>query len=319
MGRFDGQVAVVTGGALGIGGATSRLLAKDGAKVMIADIDDAAAKVNVVRIRKAGGVAEAVHADVGVAVDNEMMVEAAVSKWKRLDILVQNAFGVATMGSSFQGSADTVSEEAWDRGINVLQKAIFLGAKYAVPHMKKRKGGNIINIASVHSLRQTGGWLIYEAGKAAVIGMTAQMAVEYGPAGIRVNAICPGHIVTEGLARFWAAYPGGLEFFARNYPLRKTGVPDDIANAIAFLCSKEAGFITGHALVVDGGMTIQMPENLAMQVAEDLRKRPSLKMPDFSAGVGTDKGAKAASRGRKRQGQASTSSSTSTPSRRHRP
>ena len=292
MGRFDGQVAVVTGGALGIGGATSRLLAKEGAKVLIADIDDAAAKANVQRIRKAGGVAESVHADVGVAADNEMMVEAAVAKWRRLDILVQNAFGVATMGSSFQGSADTVTEEAWDRGINVLQKAIFLGAKYAVPHMKKRKSGNIINIASVHSFRQAEGWLIYEAGKAAVIGMTRQMAVEYGPVGIRVNALCPGHIVTEGLAKFWSAYPGGLEFFAENYPLRKTGVPDDIAHAIAFLCSKEAGFITGHAMVVDGGMTIQMPENVAMRVAEDLRRRPSLKMPDFASGVGSDKGAK---------------------------
>jgi NAD(P)-dependent dehydrogenase (short-subunit alcohol dehydrogenase family) len=300
MGRFDGQVAIVTGGALGIGGATARLLAKEGARVLIADIDDAAAAANVVRIRSAGGAADAVHADVGVSADDALMVETAVKKWRRLDILVQNAFGVATMGSSFQGSADTVSEEAWDRGIAVLQKAIFLGAKYAVPHMKKRGGGNIVNIGSVHSLRQTEGWLVYEAGKAAVIAMTRQMAVEYGPHGIRVNAICPGHIVTEALAKFWKDYPGGLEFFTQNYPLRRTGVPDDIAHAIAFLCSKEAGFITGHALVVDGGMTVQMPENLALRQAEALRKLPKLTLPDFAAGVTSPQAA--GKPGRKRRG-----------------
>ena len=150
--------------------------------------------------------------------------------------------------------------------------------------MKKAGRGNIVNLASVHSLLQAEGWLIYEAGKAAVYGMTRQMACDYGPYGIRVNCICPGHIVTEGLAEFWKGYPGGLDFFKDQYPLRRTGVPDDIARAIAFLCSDDASFITGHALVVDGGLTIQLQENMAVRQANYIRKHPETALPDWSVG-----------------------------------
>ncbi len=279
MGRFDSQVAIVTGGASGIGGATSRLLAAEGAKVLIADINDAAAKANVDRIKKAGGAAEAIHADVALSKDIERMVKAAANRWGRLDILVQNAFPASDPSSYSGGSAVDVPEDRWDWGMSVLVKALYLGAKHAVPIMKKNGRGNIINISSVHGLLAAANYLVYETGKFAVIGMTKQMACDFGPLGIRVNAICPGHIVTEGMAKLWQNHPGGLEMFAHQYPLRKTGTPDDIAKAIAFLCSDDASFITGHALAVDGGLTIQLQENMAVRQTQYAREHPGVKIP----------------------------------------
>ena len=126
------------------------------------------------------------------------------------------------------------------------------------------------------------GWLVYETGKTAVIGITRQLATEYGPDGIRVNAINPGHIVTEKIqASLWDDDPGGLEFMGAQYPLRKTGVPDDIAGAVAFLCSDDASFITGHALTVDGGLTIQIQENLAGRMGGFVREHPDTQIPSL--------------------------------------
>ena len=208
------------------------MLAGRGAKVLIADIDEETAAGNVQAIEDAGGVRPtAARIDVSKTEDCKRMVAEAVDRWGKLDILVQNAFGVVTMPEGFQGGAEDVEEEAWDYGISVLAKALFLGAKYAVPVMREGGGGNIVNLASVHSLLQAPGWLIYEAGKAAVVGMTRQMATEYGPDGIRVNCVCPGHIVTEGLTKMWEPNPEGLSFYGDMYPLRRTGVPDDIAKA----------------------------------------------------------------------------------------
>ena len=223
MGNFENQVAIVTGGATGIGGATARTLASRGAKVLIADIDEETAATNVQSILDANGTAAAVRVDVSKAEDSRRMVREAVDRWGRIDILVQNAFGVATMPAGFQGGAEDVEEDAWEYGISVLAKALYLGAKYTVPVMREGGGGAIVNLASVHSLLQAPGWLIYESGKAAVVGMTRQMAAEYGPDGIRVNCVCPGHIVTEGLAEMWKSNPEGLAFYGDMYPLRRTG------------------------------------------------------------------------------------------------
>jgi NAD(P)-dependent dehydrogenase (short-subunit alcohol dehydrogenase family) len=162
----------------------------------------------------------------------------------------------------------------------MLTKAIFLGVKYAVPHLVAAGGGSIVNIASVHGLLMAPRKLVYEAGKSAVIGMTKQMATDFGPSGIRVNAIMPGHIVTENMwARQWANNPDGLRFFEQQYPVRRVGRPIDIANAIVFLCSDEASFITGHALPVDGGMTIQLQEDLTVALAHWIRENPDTKLP----------------------------------------
>ena len=276
-GNFDGKVAIVTGGATGIGGAIARRLAQDGAKVLISDINEPLAQENVKRIVDSGGIADAIRTDVGVHEDVRQMVNAAVERWGRLDILVSNAFPA---GDPINGSALDVTEGQWDRGMAVLTKSIFLGTKYAVPEMAKQGGGNIVNMASVHGLLMAKNFLVYEAGKSAVVGMTKQMAIDFGPLGIRVNCICPGHIVTENMqATVWADNPSGLKFFERQYPVRRTGTPDDIANATAFLCSDDASFITGHALAVDGGHTIQLQETFGIDVAHYINESPDSQLP----------------------------------------
>jgi len=277
MTRLTGQVAIVTGGGTGIGGATARRLAEEGARVLIADIDLQLANENVDRIKSAGGTAEMLQADAGSHADIKAMVDRAVQLWGGLNILVNNAYSPS--GADTAGGATEVSEEAWDRGMAVLVKSMFLGAKYAVPVMRQAGGGSIVNLSSVHGLLTAPKSLIYEAGKFAVIGVTKQMACDYGPDNIRVNAICPGHIVTERMQQRWDSNPEGLEFFAQQYPLRKTGKPVDIANAIVFLCSDEASFITGHALVVDGGLTIQLQENLGVAQGRYAQQRPDLQFP----------------------------------------
>jgi len=278
MGRFDGQVAIVTGGAQGIGGGVARRLASEGARVLIADIDEPAAKANVDRIRKAGGVAEQVVADVSKHADIRRMVSGSVDRWGRLDILVQNAWG-GPHSREIRGSAVEVTEEAWDYGMAVMTKALFLGAKYAVPEMAKNRHGSIVNTASVHGLLMAKGKLVYEAAKASVIAITRQMAIDFGPMGIRVNCICPGHIVTERNQGGWRENPSGLRFFEQQYPVRRTGTPDDIAGGAAYLCSDDASFVTGHALVIDGGMTIQLQEDLTVQTAHWALENPNVGLP----------------------------------------
>ncbi len=271
--RFRGKTALVTGGASGIGGAVSRRLASEGAAVLIADINEETASANVERIRDAGGTAEAVRTDVGVHDDVRAMVKRAVSLWGRLDILVNNAY---SPGEGHTGTAVDVTERQWDEGMGVLVKAIYLGVKYAVPEMRKSGGGSIVNISSVHGLLGTPGGLVYQAGKSAVIGVTKEMACDFGPDNIRVNAICPGHIVTERSAEYWHGKDGVQPLILEQSPLRRVGKTDDIAAATAFLCSEEASFVTGHALVVDGGLSIQLQEDLGIRQARFAQSRPDL-------------------------------------------
>ena len=277
MGRLDGRAAIVTGGAQGIGGSCARRLAEEGAKVLIADIDAAAAGANVSGIRSRGGTAESINADLSQHPDIESMVDRAFELWGRLDILVNNAY-TPKHGSGAEGALE-VTEEDWDFGMALLVKAIFLAAKYAVPQMRKTGAGSIINVSSVHGLLAAPGKMVYEAGKAAVIGMTRQMATEFGPLGIRVNAVCPGHIVTERIRAGWDENPSGELFFRDQYPLRKLGNPEDIANSVVFLSSDEAAFITGHSLVVDGGLTVQLQEDFGVRQARYILDHPDTQLP----------------------------------------
>ena len=274
---FSGQVAVVTGGASGIGGATARRLAADGAKVLIADINEVTAQENAARITAAGGEADVVVADMGNSADINAMIKGAVERWGQLDILVNNAYSPT---AAHDTDIPDTSEEAWDSGLAVMAKALFLATKHAIPQMEQNGGGNIVNISSVHGLLQSPGFLVYEASKSAVIGMTRQMAAELGPRGIRVNAICPGHIVTENIQKhMWQENPSGYAFFEEQYPLRRCGKTEEIASAIAFLCSSEASFITGHALVVDGGLSLQLQENLGVRLAHYIQENPETDLP----------------------------------------
>jgi NAD(P)-dependent dehydrogenase (short-subunit alcohol dehydrogenase family) len=264
MQRLADRVAIVTGAATGIGGATARRLAGEGARVLLVDIDGDGAARNLESIRAAGGHGDALEADVGSEAGVQRMVEQAVATWGRLDIVVNNAFPT---GRAERVTAAEVTEAAWDRAMDVGLKSMFRAIRFALPHLRASGGGSIVNMSSVHGLLAEPRQLVYETLKAGVLGLTRQLAVEYGPDGIRVNAICPGHIVTERMAERWREHPETLRYFAEQYPLRRTGVPDDVANAVVFLCSDEASFITGQALVVDGGLSIQLQEDLGVRLA----------------------------------------------------
>lgn len=270
MKRLSEQVAIITGAAQGIGRAAAVRLSEEGAKVLVVDLNVEKGKTVAGTLRAAGNTAEFFEADVGRHEDIRDMVNRAADLWGRIDILVNNAY---SRGPGAVGNAVNVTEEAWDKGMAVLAKAIFLGAKYSVPEMQKIGSGSIINVSSVHGMLMSPDRLVYEAGKSAVIGMTRQMAIDFGPTGIRVNAVCPGAIETE-VNPLRERNPSLRAFIEDQYPLRKVGSPDDIANAIVFLCSKEASFITGHALVVDGGLTIQLQEDFGIRQAHYLQKNP---------------------------------------------
>lgn len=265
------RVAIVTGGAMGIGGACARRLARDGARVLVVDIEEESAAENVSRIREEGGEAVFMVADVAESETARAMVEKAVELWGRLDILVNNAWGAHEP----DGSAVTLSESAWAHGLDVGVRSHYLSAKYGIPHMEAVGGGNIINISSAHGLLVSPGSLRYETVKAAVIAVTRQMAVDFGPLGVRVNAICPGHIVTErSQANRWDRNPSLLRFFEEQYPVRRLGHVDEIAGVVAFLCSSDASFVTGQAIAVDGGLTLQLQENLGMHLARYIKEHP---------------------------------------------
>ncbi len=273
---LDGLVAIVTGGANGIGGATVRRLAEAGAKVLIADFDEEGARLNAERVRSTGGDVAVIRTDIAQIAAIEAMVDYAVERWGRLDLLVNNAW----RSKEPDGSALTLSESAWEYAMNVMVKSHYWAARQAVPHMAKHGVGSIVNISSVHGQLMAERKLAYEGAKAAVIGITRQMACDFGPLGIRVNAICPGHIMTERMQERWQKNPSLFPFFEQQYSLRRVGSPEDIANAVAFLCSNQASFITGHTLVVDGGMTIQLQEDLAIRLAQFYRDSEEMKLPD---------------------------------------
>lgn len=241
--ELTGKVAVVTGAARGIGEGTARRLAASGARVLVADIQDERGQAVAASIPGASYV----HADVGDPAQVQQMIEAAVERYGRLDILINNAH------FEVQGPATEISADDWDRSYAVLVRAPFLGAKYAIPHMRRSGGGCIINIASVLGHHPTERYVTYTSAKAAVVQLSRQLAVDYGPDGIRVNTITPGSINTNPR---YAASPNRESLSAKLAPLRREGVPADIANAICFLVSDQASFITGAELVVDGGITV---------------------------------------------------------------
>jgi NAD(P)-dependent dehydrogenase (short-subunit alcohol dehydrogenase family) len=274
MQRLAQRVAIVTGAAQGIGGATARRLAEEGARVLVVDIDGTGAAQNTDTILSAGGEAEALQSDVSTEAGVRAAIDQAMTRWGRLDIVVNNAYA-----SPGRGSATEVSEADWDQGMNVGLKAMFRAAKYAMPHLQASGGGSMVNLSSVHGLLVAPRSIVYETLKAGVIALTRQLALDYGPHGIRVNAICPGMIVTERMAARHAEHPTVVPFYEHHYPLRRTGRPVDIANAIVFLCSDEASFITGHALVVDGGLTLQLQEDFGVEQGHFIKQHPETWLP----------------------------------------
>lgn len=253
MGRIEGKVALITGAASGIGEATAELFAREGARVVLADVQDDLGRQVLERIREAGGTAEYVHCDVSVSEDVGGMVRAAVDTYGRLDILYNNA------GLARGGTITEISEDDWDLVIDVDLKSVYLGCKYAIPEMRKAGGGSIISTASIAGLRGSPRLNAYSAAKAAVINLTRSVAAEAGSFGIRVNCICPGIIVTPIWRQIGvmadAQQQALLQRMGQRVLLQRVGMPDDVARGALFLASEDASYVTGHALVIDGGMT----------------------------------------------------------------
>jgi NAD(P)-dependent dehydrogenase (short-subunit alcohol dehydrogenase family) len=255
MGQLDGKVAVVTGGASGIGAGTCRLFVEHGARVVVCDLLDAEGEQLVAQLGRA---ALYVHTDVTREADVAAALTTARDRFGRLDCLFNNAGAVGVDGPI----ADTESE-GLQRTVALLFNAVVLGIKHAAPVMRLQGSGSIINTASVAGLQAGFGPHVYSAMKAAVIQLTKSVATELGEQGIRVNCICPGGIVTPIFGRALAVDDSLVqertallnEPFAMMQPIRRPGQPRDIAHAALWLASDASSFVNGHALVVDGGLT----------------------------------------------------------------
>ena len=243
-GRVAGKAAIVTGAASGIGRATAQVLAREGASVCIADVDADGGRQVADEIAAEGGEAIFVRTDVGVRADVIDMFERTEEAFGRVDIVHNNAIWFR------HGTATELDERDWDGTLNIGLKAIFLAAKYGIPIMRKTGGGTIINTGSVHSLVSFATCTAYDAAKAGVLGLTRTLAIDYGP-DIRVCAVLPGAILTP----LWDGAPEeNRRRYAQMVPAKRLGTGEDVANAVLFLASDEASFITGTALTVDGGL-----------------------------------------------------------------
>ncbi len=254
MGAFDGKVVVITGGALGIGRACAIEFAREGAQVTVADINEAAGRATIEAIQGIGGQGNLVTADVARASECERVVRETVDRFGGLDVLFNNV-GIQPR-ESYRNVEDT-TEEMWDRILDVNLKSFFLMSKYALPEIRRRGGGAIINTASVQGLQSQRGVPAYAASKGGILSLTRQMALDYAAEGIRVLAVCPGSIDTDMVRTAAALEPDGLDAalarFGRSHPIGRIGTGQDIANLVLFLASDKASFMTGEYVCIDGG------------------------------------------------------------------
>jgi NAD(P)-dependent dehydrogenase (short-subunit alcohol dehydrogenase family) len=251
MSRLEGKVAAVTGGASGIGEATARLFAREGAPVAIADTDTGRGRAVADEIRAQGGHALFVETHTEREAECLAFVRAAREQFGRLDILVNNA------GMRLYQTVVDASEESWDAILGVNVKGYAFCAKAAIPAMRQTGGGSIVNVASIRAVVAGGNMAQYDTTKAAVAGLTRAMALDHAAEGIRVNAVCPGPIFTRFHERRAAA--AGKTFdqfraeFGRGTMLKRPGTPAEVGGGILFLASDEASYVTGTCLFVDGG------------------------------------------------------------------
>jgi NAD(P)-dependent dehydrogenase (short-subunit alcohol dehydrogenase family) len=249
--RFNGKVAIITGGTSGIGLATAQLFAQEGARVVLMARNKSRGQEAVELITTAGGQSIFVPGDVGVAADCQRCVAATIETYGRLDILFNNA-GVIHVNRNLVET----SEEEWDATLNSNLKSIFLMSKYAIPRIAGTGGGVIVNNASIFGLVGGSGVAAYCAAKGGVITLTKAMALDHAAQNIRVNCICPGSVDTPMLENEMKDLGGSeieLPRFAARHPLNRIATPQEIARSVAYLASDDASFVTGIALPVDGG------------------------------------------------------------------
>jgi NAD(P)-dependent dehydrogenase (short-subunit alcohol dehydrogenase family) len=248
---FDGKVALVTGGASGIGRAAALRFAEEGARVVVADIDLEGAEGTAAAIHELDGGATAVRTDVTSLSDIRAMVDHAVDRFGRLDI----AFNNAGHPGRFTNVVDC-SEEEWDYAISVNARSVWLCMKYEIPAMLAAGGGAIVNTASAACERAPGHMVSYLASKHAVIGLTKSAAVDFGPRNIRVSALLPGTTLTPMMERGFVGTGITAEQYAAATPIGRLGRADEQADAVIWLCSDRSSFVNGICLLVDGGVTL---------------------------------------------------------------
>jgi NAD(P)-dependent dehydrogenase (short-subunit alcohol dehydrogenase family) len=254
VGRLQDKVALVTGAASGIGRATALTFAREGAKLIIADLNEEGGQQTVHMITENGGEAMFVQVDVSNATEVEAMISKTVETYGRLDCAHNNA----GIGSRPRASLHECLEETWDRVLGINLKGVWLCMKYEIIQMLKQGGGTIVNTASIMGL--VGSWSgtsAYNASKHGVVGLTKTAALEYAKSGIRVNAVCPGYIRTPLLESTLTSRPDMEEQIVSRHPVGRMGHPEEIAEAVVWLCSDAASFVTGHTMTVDGGYVAQ--------------------------------------------------------------
>ncbi len=254
-GRLDGKTAIVTGGAQGIGEGIARVLAGAGARVVVADVNAERGERVAAALRDGGHEAAFCRTDVSLEEDVRRLMAFTVEAFGGLHVLVNNA------GIGVYKTVEEASAEEFDRCIAVNLRGVFLCCKYAIPHLRAAGGGAIVNIASVHAVQNVPGTAPYAASKGGVLALTRQIALDYGRDGIRVNAVCPGWVLTPLTEGIFAASgdPEGMRAqVARRQVLGRIGTPEDVGKAVLYLASDDASFVTGTALFVDGGLTAQL-------------------------------------------------------------
>lgn len=246
--RFQNRVAVVTGGATGIGRATALAFAREGAKVVVADVNEREGQETTRRVRNGGGEGLFVRTDVSQSADWRQLVDQTVQKYGRVDVLFNNA----GIGGALAATAD-YTEEDFDKVIAINMRGVWLGMKTVIPQMVKQKKGAIVNTASILGLVGFAQAVAYTAAKHAVLGMTKVAAMEYAAQGIRINAVCPAFIKTPMVES--GLTPEALQHIAQLHALGRLGESEEVAGLVLFLASDEASFMTGAAYLVDGGYT----------------------------------------------------------------
>jgi NAD(P)-dependent dehydrogenase (short-subunit alcohol dehydrogenase family) len=250
-GSYTSKVAFVTGAASGIGRATALAFAREGASVVVADVSEQGNQETVRMIEKQGGRALAVRCDVRRVEDVRAALDKTLETFGRLDF----AFNNAGIEYTIQPVAE-ITEEEWDRIIDIDLRGVFLCMKHEIPLMLEHGGGAIVNTSSGAGVKGFKGGAAYVAAKHGVVGLTKAAALDYAQSNIRINAVCPGIIETPMMDRFSGGTAEGRQAVISQEPIGRMGRPEEIAATVVWLCSDEAAFVVGHAMVVDGGQTV---------------------------------------------------------------